>query len=940
MALYKLKFSTLLLSVFVVCLGTYTDAAHSTNGHIVLNERLSQWWLRQQPQAVNVDPIFWTVESEKRIQRLRKNELLLSLKSHEQHMPDLYRWFESLPVTGRLHVGVSSPRLLEVKPELDPILKAGHQVRLLPKPQHVAVMVADQRICLIEHQHGALARDYLRACVDEVSYSQYPTFWMSQPDGAVNVVHTAPWNEQPNSMPKAGAWIWVPPSSWGLPYLVSESVADFLLTQEPFEFSLRSASLEVHHLSIPYVEGVRENKERGLVLSSNDFGELGLLQMPSARFAPESSVRFNLSVVPPYTRGTVMLQPFDWLEFGFKYTDISNRLYGPESLSGKQSYKDKSFDFKVRLAKESAYIPAVALGFRDFGGTGLFAGEYLVASKRWKKLDTSLGIGWGYLGSRGNISNPAAKLLGSRFESREVFRDSTGGTFNLGSYFSGRASLFGGFQYELTPSWLLKLEYDGNNYRFEPTNFSKYRPSSPMNWGLVYRSSPYVDWSLGVQRGNQVFAGLTIHTGPHPLSQIYAPKTQDLQIPTSLILGTQVNQEVDTKQLASEVARLLDWRVLSLDADGRHLRITAEATAAVYMQERIDRAVKLLHFRLPQSYGLITFQLSEVGMPLVNVQIDRHEWALRYVAAQPPSEQLQVQQILDVSVSRSLTPPSQTVPNAATYWTRPYYQQIVGGPDGFILYAFGLQALFDYRFGPGTWFWGAANWRFHDNYDKFKYDAPSNLPRVRTFQRQYITESSLTLAVAQLTHVEQLSSNHYLSVYGGMLEPMYGGFGAEWYFRPKASSLSYGVDVNRVRQREFKQGLGFRKYEVNTGHATLNWQTGFKGVEAKLMAGQYLAGDRGITIDMKRVFANGVSVGAYATFTTASKKEFGEGSFDKGVYVNIPFDVFLPRSAGGNIHLMYQPLFRDGGARLSRQFSLHDITRVRDPSLWRYRPAN
>ncbi|MGQ0453179.1 YjbH domain-containing protein, partial [Bacillus sp. SS-TM] len=45
-------------------------------------------------------------------------------------------------------------------------------------------------------------------------------------------------------------------------------------------------------------------------------------------------------------------------------------------------YKDKSFDFKLRLWEEGYWLPQVAFGKRDIAGTGLFDGEYLVASKQ------------------------------------------------------------------------------------------------------------------------------------------------------------------------------------------------------------------------------------------------------------------------------------------------------------------------------------------------------------------------------------------------------------------------------------------------------------------------------------------------------------------------------------------------------------------------------
>ena len=116
--------------------------------------------------------------------------------------------------------------------------------------------------------------------------------------------------------------------------------------------------------------------------SFSNYGTTGLIQMPTARFYEEGSIGFTWSHLEPYLRGSIIAYPFNWFEASYQYTDVNNWLYSPyDDFSGSQSYKDKSFSAKFRLLKESRYMPSLALGFRDLGGTGLFASEYLVASK-------------------------------------------------------------------------------------------------------------------------------------------------------------------------------------------------------------------------------------------------------------------------------------------------------------------------------------------------------------------------------------------------------------------------------------------------------------------------------------------------------------------------------------------------------------------------------
>ncbi len=180
-------------------------------------------------------------------------------------------------------------------------------------------------------------------------------------------------------------------------------------------------------------------------ITQNDFGGTGLLQTPTARMAPAGELSVNANRTEPYSRYSVSLQPLDWLEGSFRYTAITNRPYGSEALSGSQSYKDKAVDVKVRLWQESHWLPDVALGFRDIGGTGLFSSEFFVANKRYDNFDFSAGIAWGYLGNRGDIDNPLG-YVSDRFDTRPELEGT--GDVNSGSYFRGRPSFFGGVSYQ------------------------------------------------------------------------------------------------------------------------------------------------------------------------------------------------------------------------------------------------------------------------------------------------------------------------------------------------------------------------------------------------------------------------------------------------------------------------------------------------------------
>ena len=182
--------------------------------------------------------------------------------------------------------------------------------------------------------------------------------------------------------------------------------------------------------------------------SFSNYGTIGLLSNPSARFLDEGSLGFAWNHMQPYLRGSLVAYPFNWFEASFQYTDINNQLYSEfQSFSGNQTFKDKSFDIKLKLRNESELLPALALGLRDLAGTGIFSSEYFVASKRINNLDISLGVGWGMLSGNG-ISNPLTRIS-DRFKVRKIVDGTKGGEFSVDSYFSGEMGVFGGVEWYL-----------------------------------------------------------------------------------------------------------------------------------------------------------------------------------------------------------------------------------------------------------------------------------------------------------------------------------------------------------------------------------------------------------------------------------------------------------------------------------------------------------
>ena len=126
--------------------------------------------------------------------------------------------------------------------------------------------------------------------------------------------------------------------------------------------------------------------------SFNNHGNVGLINMPTARFFNSSVHGITIYDGTPYQKITFTSNPYDWLEASFFYTNIQGKPYPGSGFN--QDYKDKGFNFKVRL-KEEGVLPAVAVGINDIAGTGLYGSEYIVASYGIRNFDMHFGIGWG-----------------------------------------------------------------------------------------------------------------------------------------------------------------------------------------------------------------------------------------------------------------------------------------------------------------------------------------------------------------------------------------------------------------------------------------------------------------------------------------------------------------------------------------------------------------
>ncbi|MBD8643462.1 YjbH domain-containing protein [Stenotrophomonas sp. CFBP 13724] len=687
-------------------------------------------------------------------------------------------------------------------------------------------------------------------------------------------------------------------------------------------------------------------------VTASEWGGSGLLQTPTARMNTAGDIAFTASHNSPYSRYNVTLQPFSWLEGTFRYINVSNIRYGP-NIAGDQNYKDKSIDFKLRLWQESRWMPDVSFGVRDIGGTGFFSSEYLVASKNFGPVDASLGLATGYLGNRGDFSNPLG-IIDDRFKDRRPIATSAiaqAGKFGVSNMFRGPVGIFGGLTYQ-TPwdALLVKVEYDGNDYKREPRN-NNLTQRTPINVGLVYVPNRNVELTAAWERGDAAMFSLTLRGNPGGASPAPKPfdpppikpsaaaaqRAEAAQQAPALALGADRPEtgasggvEPDWATVSSQLRDNAGFRVDQISRRGGELFVDGYQVRYFSPAKGLGRAGRTLSSTTGDDYDWYTLRTTRLGMPIVDMSVKRDallgnldgtvedDVLRRSTDLQAPAE-----------VDREVLYRAPHSPYGGGFSLG--YRQNLGGPDGFILYQVAANYSGSFFFRPDMWLTGTVSADLLNNYDKFKYNAPSRLPRVRTDLRRYMVDNDVTLPNLQLNVAHRFGRDVYGMAYAGYLEWMYAGVGGELLYRPMDQPWAVGVNINRVQQRDFDQHWGLRDYRMTTGHAMLYYAFDARErIVGSMSVGRYLAGDYGATVNIARVFDNGVTMGAYATKTDVSAADFGEGSFDKGLYFSIPFDHVLPRSTRARAAINWNPLIRDGGAMLSRKYSLYNVTGERD----------
>lgn len=687
-----------------------------------------------------------------------------------------------------------------------------------------------------------------------------------------------------------------------------------------------------------------------LFAGTNDFGDVGLMQTPTARMRPDGDFGLGISTVRPDNQVDIFVQPLPWLETSIHYVDITNRFYSSDpSFSGNQHYKHRGVDGKIRLLNEGEYYPALAVGAQDAGGTGLFSSEYLVSSYHYYDFDFSFGLGWGRLGSRGGIRNPFA-LISNHFDQNRYASANDPGALNSGRLFSGHdIGPFGGVEWNTPIKGLaVRVEYDGNNYQHEALG-DNLRQDSPVNVGIAYRGVSGIDMGVGLERGNTIMARFAIYTNFNSMRGVAktgdpslppAHKDDSIQAqpsptaaPPQTVPAVTVRAAPGAAEVPGAITRtdeaernafILSLReglkqqgfaMIAVDYDSYQQQVRLWLSQDKYRNpaKAVGRTARVLSATAPAEISKFTLIFVDRGVENYRADINRVDFekaahdndpdaALLAVVLGGADDRVDGAQYFDIT----------RLPKFS--WDMgPAVRQSVGGPDAFYAGQLYWKLASDVALTDHLSVSGAAGFNIINNFNQIKLQSNSTLPHVRSDIVKYLQQGGDGLINLEADYIWSPYADWYHRLSAGIFEEMYAGISSELLYRPYGRSWAVALDVNRVKQRGYDEAFDFLPYIVTTGHLALYYKPRYYNLLFKLSIGQYLARDRGGTLDISREFQSGVRVGLFATKTNVSAAQFGEGSFDKGVYISLPLDLFFNRSTRREAGFTFRPLTRDGG---------------------------
>ena len=641
---------------------------------------------------------------------------------------------------------------------------------------------------------------------------------------------------------------------------------------------------------------------------SSDLGGTGLLRIPTGRTIPDGDIRFTFSNSYPYRHYCVTFGFLPFLELNGRLVEIRDEEFSGPYWGGYGYYKDKVADFKVHLLNEKEFFPSMAIGAMDFHGTQLFFSEYIAASKKIGDFDFTLGYG-------GNLFGPVFNR-----EEREP-RELDG--------------LFGGVEWNIRDNLSLLFEYDPT----KELTLGKGGISSQYNYGLRWSPRDWFTCGYSYQRGAQhgFYFALTYPFGAalvpqKPDEPFYGPLDWT-PLPESLLSKTLPDKLAEIKKYLSEEG-FVDVQV-NLSPDMKTLYMEIENRRYLFHGKAIGRALRIAVAQTPSDIEKICVVLKQIKIPMVEVTVSRADYIdclNRHITEEELMSRVKI---------------SNKISQKSIWWNDEY--DVV--EQEYPAFAFSIEPVklenfwndpsgfFKLRVGPAV----AAAKNINkglsvSTYLKFPLysnistnNPPLSAKPVRSDIDKYLDNTGIVVDRLFANQFFKIGASNYLRFSAGYLELQYAGVSAEYLRTFKQGRFALGREVTWAVKRDDDSILGLR----DNSAVTLFWNAYIYSPELEttfsVKIGEFLAGDRGVRMEVSRDIRGGKVFLWYTKTDTAGLTGANKGYSDKGVGFALPVRVLWHSDARGHYTSAVSPWSRDSGQPVN-QLSLYNFLREFTPA--------
>lgn len=658
----------------------------------------------------------------------------------------------------------------------------------------------------------------------------------------------------------------------------------------------------------------------------NHLFSTGYFTTPSARMSCEGEVGLGYAYVPPYTHWNGRLQLFRCLEISANYrifNDVKDTTLSPHGFG---DYADRCANIKwAIITPEASYydLPGLAIGVEDFMGSKKFTNYFATLTKVWPSYGLETTIGWG-----------------------------------IGRYTGPSKGVFGGFSYfpcwECDTSYLKGLgacvEYDPIDYRNpekEPNPHGRVT-HCPFNFGLKYKLGSVFDFSASYIRGDAfAFAGSVNYNLGNMKGMFVKIKDPPFYHSPKDTQPLGCYRAIDT--MIHSLAYALECqgfclRKAFLDQNTLRISVINECyRGQMCARQRLEHVLSCL---IPSNITCIIVVIESYGLPCQQYVYSRE------LLTKHANQTVRECEMTILAPSSNYSSPSvceEKIYYRKLNWGKiqvsPRLETFFGSAKGKFKYDFGVKANIE-GFLPYDIFYelqlSYTLLSTTNDVSDFDIFSPSQLPNVLTDYVNYRKSNIFSTDRLYLQKHWNLGRGWFSKVAGGYFQVNYAGVEGEFLWYPANRNFAFGCEAALLKKRRYT-GLGFQSTlrKLDGYHPTyipysflnqyfFNFYCDFPGISVatKLSAGGFLARDKGLRLEVTRYFESGLRITGWITLTNANDHIHSENYYNRGIAIELPFDLFYRCSSRRVWNYGMAAWLRDAGATTTTGKPLFDIVNL------------